>query len=182
MTGYPGYGESVEAWLSGAAPIDGLPFRWQVVLRSALDRELRELGLLADRLDYLQSEINARRAEIRRMSLGEQPSPADLSAAESRELAADRARAAASRPLAVSPNSPNGRRQPRMLNEVVEELLRDGDGVPPRVEQVNKALRAAGEQRATQAQIDRAIERLSHHRRCRDDGDGARHRWRPRRR
>jgi hypothetical protein len=178
MTRDPGYDQIIDQWLYDVAPLDSLPFGWQVVLRSALNRELQELGLLSDRLDYLQSEINARRAEIRRMLLDEQPPPAALSPSELRKLAADRARVAASRPVDVSSEN---RHQPKMLNEVVEELLRDGGGVPPRLEQVNRALRAAGEHRATQAQIDRAIARFSYHRRSRDADEGAPRRQRPRR-
>lgn len=179
IPGYPGYYDRLSAWLSTGMTLDALPYHWQMILREALDREDRELGLFSDRLNYLQSEINERRADIRRSLMdGQQIAPA-LTAGQARELAVDRARAAASRPAAISPNG--RRRQPRMLNEVVEELLRAGNGVPPGLAQVNRALRAAGQPRATQAEILRAVERLAYHRRSHDAGNGARRRRGPRR-
>jgi hypothetical protein len=157
IPGYPRYYDMLGAWLSAEVGLDALPYRWQVILREVLDREDRELGLFSDRLTYLHSEINARRANIRRFLMEGQPTAPAMTTGQLRELAADRARAAASRPAT---NSPNGRyRQPTLLNEVVEELLCTSNGVPPGLTEVNRALRAAGQPRATQAEILRAVER-----------------------
>jgi hypothetical protein len=168
----------LNAWLSADVALDSLPYRWQIILREVLDREDRELEALSDRLNYWQSEINARRANIRRFLMDGQPTAPALTAGQLRQLAADRARAAADRTDAISQNGP--RRQPRMLNEVVEELLRAGNDVSPGLTEVNRALRAAGQQRATHAEILRAVERLAHDRRSRDTGNGGRRRSGPR--
>jgi hypothetical protein len=170
----PGYYDALSAWLSSDAALDSLPFRWQVILREALSREDRELEWLSDRLDYLQSEVNARRTEIRRFLMDGQPAPSALTTGQLREVAANRARAAASGNPPISPNGT--RHQPRMLNEVVKELLRAGNGDPPGLTEVNRALRAAGQPRATQAELLRAVERLARHGRSRDTWNGAR-RW-----
>jgi hypothetical protein len=172
IPGYPRYYDMLTAWLSGELRLDALPYRWQMILCEALNREDRELGLFSDRLSHLHSEINARRADIRRFLMEDQPTVPAITTGPLRELAADRARAAASRPAASSSNG--RRRQPTKLNEVVEELLRAGNGVPPGLTEVNRALRAAGQPRATQAEILRAVERLAYYEPSRDTGNGTR--------
>jgi hypothetical protein len=147
--------------------IEDLPVRWQLVARNVLAKRERRLEQLSFTLNQARSAIDSRREAIDRLLGTDRPVAAFATTGEFREGGTRRRR---SRAVAVR----DDRSREEVLEEVVRDL-RDESSRTPSLATVNRELREEGERRATQAELDYALDTL---RREEEDEDGRRGRGR----
>jgi hypothetical protein len=139
--------------------LDRLPERWQLMVRAALAGRERRLERLAFQIDQVRSAVNARRTNIRRFLGYETPAPAFAVTGDFRGRLVDRSRSVAEADGGRDDDSDESRSRRDALDDVVEVLSADQDGSPSLVS-VNRVLRDEGERRASQSELDQALERL----------------------